>query len=401
MTFETFFNLIFSILGGTRDIAVFMQELFDQLLEPPKEGMIVNPLYDKTAATLRKYVNPNDTKHYLPSKVVKEMHDYIEPAKFSTYLQTFSDQTLEDLARAFEPYIPDVTAYNVHDKCADLFKTILDELMGLNQQSEQLSLSSVVASSLPEPVVKTYSTRLLFETHGFCPSKGCTNEMKEITESGAAFPTFIPTLIDPLGPYAFDNLIALCPACNSRYLAEVASGTNEKTLRFLKQKKQELMIEETTNTILSRHEIEQGVDRLLRKIQDDLIELTDEELKAMHLNYDPVKVRRKIPGDTREQRKLLKKVLQHVRENFNLVDGNLKNLNKEKVVRQRMLSGQINTLFIDFDETTIDGEPLSQTVIFDKLVDWLQRRTDEDKEICEIVVSYFVQSCEVFDVIPE
>ena len=32
MTFEVFFNLIFDILGGGKDIAVFMRELFDQIL---------------------------------------------------------------------------------------------------------------------------------------------------------------------------------------------------------------------------------------------------------------------------------------------------------------------------------------------------------------------------------
>ena len=98
---------------------------------------------------------------------------------------------------------------------------------------------------------------------------------------------------------------------------------------------------------------------------------------------------------------LLKKVLSYVRENYNLVDNNLKNLNKEQVLRQRVFSAQIKNLFIDFDETTVDGEPLSQTVIFDNLVRWLHENTDEDMEVCAIVVSYFVQSCEVFDVIPE
>jgi hypothetical protein len=161
------------------------------------------------------------------------------------------------------------------------------------------------------------------------------------------------------------------------------------------------MIEDTTNSILPRHVIEEGVDRLLRKIQDDLIELSDDDLQALRLNYDPVKVRQKIPGDTREQRKLLKKVLENVRENYSLVENNLKNLNKEQVLRQRVFSAQIKNLFIDFDETTFDGEPLSQTVIFDKLVDWLHRNTDEDVEICAIVVSYFIQSCEVFDAISE
>jgi predicted HAD superfamily phosphohydrolase YqeG len=90
-----------------------------------------------------------------------------------------------------------------------------------------------------------------------------------------------------------------------------------------------------------------------------------------------------------------------VRENYNLVDNNLKNLNKEQVLRQRVFSAQIKNLFIDFDETIVDGEPLSQTVIFDNLVRWLHENTDEDMEVCAIVVSYFVQSCEVFDVIPE
>ena len=83
------------------------------------------------------------------------------------------------------------------------------------------------------------------------------------------------------------------------------------------------------------------------------------------------------------------------------MDNNLKNLNKEQVIRQRVFSAQIKNLFIDFDETTVDGEPLSQTVIFDNLVRWLHENTDEDMEVCAIVISYFIQSCEVFDVIPE
>ena len=90
-----------------------------------------------------------------------------------------------------------------------------------------------------------------------------------------------------------------------------------------------------------------------------------------------------------------------MQENYNLVDNNLKNLNKEQVIRQRVFSAQIKNLFIDFDETTVDGEPLSQTVIFDNLVRWLHENTDEDMEVCAIVISYFIQSCEVFDVIPE
>ena len=401
MTFKEFFNIIFDILGEDKDIAVFMQELFDQILEPPDGENFVNPLYDKTPGTLRKYANPNDTRHSLPAKVVKQMRDYIEPAKFSTFLLTKSDQTLADLAAAFEPYIPGVTSHNVHDECADMFKKILDDIIGLNQQPNQMSLATVMSESLSPAVRDQFGARLLLETEGFCPAKGCTNELKEIAADGSAVPTYVPTLIDGMRPPVFENIIALCPACHARYLAERKSSTQGKMLAFLQNKKQELMIRDTARSVLPRYEIEAGVDRLLRKIQDDLIELTEEDLKALRLNYDPVKVRQKIPADTREQRILLKKVLRNVQENYNLVDNNLKNLNKEQVIRQRVFSAQIKNLFIDFDETTVDGEPLSQTVIFDNLVRWLHENTDEDMEVCAIVISYFIQSCEVFDVIPE
>ena len=90
------------------------------------------------------------------------------------------------------------------------------------------------------------------------------------------------------------------------------------------------MIEEQqAYTILSQYSIEQGVDRLLRKISSDLMELSPEDLEALKLNYDPVKVRQKIPDDTIEQKMLLRKVLVNVREYFNLVDLTPKNLNKE------------------------------------------------------------------------
>jgi hypothetical protein len=264
-----------------------------------------------------------------------------------------------------------------------------------------MSLATVMSESLSPAVRDQFGARLLLETEGFCPAKGCTNELKEIAADGSAVPTYVPTLIDGMRPPVFENLIALCPACHARYLAERKSSTQGKMLAFLQNKKQELMIRDTARSVLPRYEIEAGVDRLLRKIQDDLIELTEEDLKALRLNYDPVKVRQKIPADTREQRILLKKVLRNVQENYNLVDNNLKNLNKAQVIRQRIFSAQIKNLFIDFDETTVDGEPLSQTVIFDNLVRWLHENTDEDMEVCAIVISYFIQSCEVFAVIPE
>lgn len=404
MTFKEFFKLMFDALGGSKDKAVFMRELFDAILDLPKDGSVLNPLYDKTAQTLRKYANPNDEKHNLPMKVVKPIHKYVRASCFATYLKTYEPEDLEKLVTALQPYINDVDISNVHDRCADLFQDILDELVGYERNPSQMSLATVMDSQLPISIRENYGSRLLLETHGICPAKDCTNELYEITSAGIAEPSYIPTLIDGYQPPSYENLIALCPACHARYMAEQNSGDYEASQQsqlFLKNKKQELMMEESTNTVLSRHEVESGVDRLLRKIQDDMLILSDAELEAIKLNYDPVKVRQKIPATDRDHLVLLKKVLRYVIQYYNLVDQNLINLNKEKVIRQRVFSSQIRSLFIEFDETSVNGQSVSQSVIFDRLVDWLHGKTEEDKDVCAIVISYFIQSCEVFDVISE
>ena len=47
-----------------------------------------------------------------------------------------------------------------------------------------------------------------------------------------------------------------------------------------------------------------------------------------------------------------------------------------------------------------DG-PLDQNRIFDSLVDWLNGAIPEASRIaCEIVISFFIQNCEVFDELP-
>ena len=44
---------------------------------------------------------------------------------------------------------------------------------------------------------------------------------------------------------------------------------------------------------------------------------------------------------------------------------------------------------------------LSQNEIFEKMVDWLQDATHEDRGSCGVIISYFIQKCEVFDAITE
>ena len=105
----------------------------------------------------------------------------INATLFSTYLCMYPKEALTNLATVLSPYITDVTPANLHDRCADLFRRILDDLVGFTKEPTQLSLASVVNTTLSPTIVENYGTRLLLETHGFCPYKGCTYELHEVT----------------------------------------------------------------------------------------------------------------------------------------------------------------------------------------------------------------------------
>lgn len=47
----------------------------------------------------------------------------------------------------------------------------------------------------------------------------------------------------------------------------------------------------------------------------------------------------------------------------------------------------------------LDGKKLSKSDIYKKMIVWLARLLDGDENSCQILLSYFVQSCEVFNVI--
>lgn len=405
MTFPDFFQVVYGIIGEGKSIHEFAQFLFDQLLETSDDPNYVNPLYEVRPNTIRKYCDPNDKKHNLPAKTVLKIRNKIEPAHFSTYLGTFSDETRSDLVDALKEEIPDIDEHNVCDKCADLFKDILIRIVDPPKETAQLTLFEYLPPSVPDDIAKLYASRLVLEAGGICPKKGCITSLSTISESGTSLPNYQVSLINDAFPAKYENLIALCPSCAERYLALRKDISHpipyQHQCEELTAKKSEMMVDETGNSVISQHEIEQGVDRLLRTIQHDLVELTDEEMKKLELEYDPVEVRQKIIVETEDEKYFLKKVLSRVVTYFNLVDNDLTNLNKERVIRQRMFSHQIDYLFHDLDDKMRGENGATQEQVYEKLVDWMEEKTGERREICQIVVAYFVQSCEVFDVIPE
>ena len=71
-------------------------------------------------------------------------------------------------------------------------------------------------------------------------------------------------------------------------------------------------------------------------------------------------------------------------------------MDKAKVIRFEPFSLQMKMNYIQLVQGGTEPDK-----IFDRLVDWIESITNEDRLWCEIVVSYFVQKCEVYNAASE
>ena len=111
--------------------------------------------------------------------------------------------------------------------------------------------------------------------------------------------------------------------------------------------------------------------------------------KLPKFQYDPVEVRKKITDDNILCNKILANVVQY----FPFVEEKLKQLNNERRLTYERISGDVKRAYLEFATNETRKE-----VIFNQLCDWLARKARTDnKSACEVIISYYVQNCEVFE----
>lgn len=175
--------------------------------------------------------------------------------------------------------------------------------------------------------------------------------------------------------------IILCVDC-----ARKAKNYTETQIADLLSQKEEMTIKTAIVDAVARNEIERQIEEALREI-DQLDEAPETKLKT-----DPAPVERKIKG-----KRLRRDVLNDVLPLFDGVNEILDRLSAEGVFNIVKLEKNIRRM----SEDALTGQ-LSQDEIFDVLVETLYNKTGRKyRAACRIVISYFVQSCEVFEVTNE
>ncbi len=368
LEFKEFFNLMKPILNG-RANANLVRELVSMITSLDSD---IDPSESQKDNTLRAYANGS---RELSDDYARSIIDCLDYRNFVESINSRDDAIISRLAEDFSSIDASITPENVGEKAADIFVDILHRQAGGGRKG----VSSTISNRRYNLKYK-YGERLLIETQGSCPNK-CGKPLY-ISRNEKSIPSYEVTVID--GNEAiddYDNLIALCPDCHNLY----SLAPNEDDIEEMIEIKNMLKDREFSEKGLSVLSIEKGIENILENLGGvDYSSLPK-------LNYDAVKVKDKI---YKNDFLLIRKNIENVTSYFLFIDEKLKGMEKENKIHYEELSIQVRLAYLEARKI-MNG----QEQIYESLVDWLVTKTKQRRDSCEIMISYFVQKCEVFDAI--
>lgn len=302
----------------------------------------------------------------------------IEP---DTIVEKVNDMTKENIMKrdafVLEDFIAGIFLYivlNVENRnCEESLKEINNQyIQSFDDQKATISFltaySNFSINTANEILIDTRALVLLAETGGRC--QRCSRVLGVKKEGNDVNYAKVVRLSET------DDVV-LCVDCER----EIQNASEQDKLALLSDKHdlETLMV---ARDATSRYIIEKQIEQVLREV--DLMDVTDNT----QLKIKPVKVENKIT-----EKRLKERVLFDVRRLYQGVNDALDRLAGENKLNVDKFAKSVKRMYEDASESHI-----SQSDIYYLLVDTLFKKTGRKyKEACEIIISYFVQRCEVFD----
>ena len=180
----------------------------------------------------------------------------------------------------------------------------------------------------------------------------------------------------------FKNKIALCRSCHRYY----DDNKNKKEYIELVEIKKLLLKRASTKKKISNVEIEEEI----RLIIKDIANVSGEEIANLKLEYKALKISKKIEN---KYLMLKLKVESFACNYFNFIRETFKNYENQGITDFDVVAHEVKLAFINCSKSNKDKGD-----IFNLMVEWLKSKTQNSStEACEVLISFFIQDCEVFN----
>lgn len=378
MDFPTLFSILRKRLSDGYNAPMYCRELFAQLTEVSEEewGTLKDPETKITKeATLRSF-----TKRGLSRKFAQAIVYRLAPDNLAARINERPVATRQLLSEDLSAYVPEVTADTVGKVIADMMVDIIRRTAGLVSQD---ALKQEKQRELFADWKAKYGDYLYEECDGFCPFPGCGKQLSAVADSKVSR-VYEISLVDKTKKVTTDNLIALCPMCHATYQMDDSKAKTKE----LANVKALLITHGQSARLLDGIALEKGIVGVLRRLADL------KEKAFFKAELDPKELTKKVnPTDNYI---LYLTVKNNVTTYFLKIREIMTNLDRRGLIDYEALQDQMKAIY-----KRLKKSHLSQMEIFREITEKLHRTSLQDDVYCQIVVCYFIQSCEVFDAVAE
>lgn len=186
-------------------------------------------------------------------------------------------------------------------------------------------------------------------------------------------------------PDNLDNLICLCTDCHPKF----DKPRTVEEYRELVEKKKKIIAREKDVGLWKNSSLDNEIEEVIHLLLDDEYDPNTSDI----LSYDPKAIDDKVDNTLAPLTR--RGIHLNVRDYYTRISNKFSELDKLTPLTTETISTQIRSHYLRLKKLDTSR---SQQEIFDGIVDWLDKRTNRiSKNACEIVASYFVQNCEIFE----
>ena len=371
LDFSEFSKILYSYIGSGDEYPKFVLELLS-LVCSDDDGFFCNqnnPFLKMNTSTLNGYFRGSKKISEKNAGFIKSNFD---STQFIDKIDSLSVDLKTNLVK--ELGVEDIDIKALPEKCADIFLQIISDIAsGKNQKKVSLNTNSG-----QKDLEQKYGLSLLQECNSLCPLPECSKPLY-VKKDEEKQPYFQIIQINPQKPYdRLYNLLAVCPECASKLNMQ---KTEHDILR-LAEIKRRVQRNEEVSELAAEEKIEQDITALIEKITNA------ESTRLSELNYSPVELKKKFLSS---EHQLEDEIKPRVVKYFNFINELL----KQKVEKENFNETKFRKAVKHIYEN-LETEEFEKTQIFEAISERFYNMSKNSHIACQILASYFVQSCEIF-----
>jgi hypothetical protein len=373
--FKTLFPILRKHLSDGYDVPQFFRDLMAMLTEVSEDewGTSKDPSQKGRDNSLRSYA-----KRGLPKKLARTIVYRLTPENVVDSINSHKEEQRRNLANDLVGFEPSLDVNNVAKWVADQLVEIVQRSAGLVSQDK---LSKEKQQQLDLELKQKYGDYLLAEEDNHCAFPGCGRELV-LTNNGKISYAYEVSLINKNEKASPENLLAMCPQCHATYLMD----SDKKVEKQLLNVKKLLATHRQSVHLLDDLPLESGIISVITRIS----KLKEKDLADASL--DPKEIKQKL--DPARDTAIYFTVKGYVSIYFVKIREIMTNLDKRREIDYDEIQDQMHALY-----RRLKKAGKSRLEIFNEITDKVHRVSLADNVYCQIVVAYFIQSCEVFDAI--